>query len=99
MEKQTEADKIIAEAESQLTDAEETLTPRERVQEIEPPPKLCSFENWREVILRFFPDLLFPAELVLSIVAQILIRDITNPFALVLVDVPSAGKTIVINFF
>jgi len=35
----------------------------------------------------------------LSIISQILIKEISNPFALVLVDVPSSGKTIAINFF
>jgi hypothetical protein len=38
-------------------------------------------------------------EAALAVVAQFIIKDITNPFALVLVDVPSSGKTITINFF
>src|SRR3989338_6632121 len=46
-----------------------------------------------------FPDLLFASGVALSVGAQFLIKDITNPFALVLVDVPSSGKTICINFF
>jgi hypothetical protein len=32
-------------------------------------------------------------------VAQLLLNDISNPFALVLVDVPSSTKTITLNFF
>ena len=63
------------------------------------PAREINFEDWRNVILKNFPDLLFPAEMGLSIVAQLLIKEITNPFSLVLVDVPSAGKTIAINFF
>lgn len=58
-----------------------------------------NFTQWQETIKQNFPELLLSAEVGLSIIAQILIKDITNPFALVLVDVPSAGKTIAINFF
>ena len=71
----------------------------ERIKKIEKPEREISFVEWRETIQENFPDLLFPAEIGLSIISQILIKDITNPFALVLIDVPSAGKTIVINFF
>jgi hypothetical protein len=70
-----------------------------RIAVIQPPDKACSYDEWQAVIKANFPDLLFSAELCLSIVSQILITDITNPFALVLVDVPSAGKTITLNFF
>lgn len=66
---------------------------------VTPPEVLVDINTWRDIIKANFPDLLFPAEVCLSVVSQILIRDITNPFALVLVDVPSAGKTITINFF
>ena len=61
--------------------------------------KPTSFEEWQTSIKENFPDLLFSAEIGLSIISQILIKEITNPFALVLVDVPSSGKTICINFF
>ncbi len=71
----------------------------ERIKEVEKPKEEISFVKWGETIKNNFPDLLFPAEVGLSIIAQILIKDITNPFALVLVDVPSSGKTITINFF
>ncbi len=71
----------------------------ERVKKIESLEKEVGFGEWRETIKANFPELLFPAEVGLSIVSQILIKEITNPFALVLVDVPSAGKTITINFF
>ncbi len=77
----------------------EITSPPKRVAEVKPPEKETTFEEWREVIQNNFPELLFPAEVSLSIIAQILIKEITNPFALVLVDVPSAGKTITINFF
>lgn len=55
--------------------------------------------EWRNIVKDNFPDLVFPAEIGLSVVAQLLIRDIKNPFALVYVDVPSSGKTITLNFF
>ncbi len=54
--------------------------------------------QWRETVRANFPELLFPAEMCLSALCQLLIKDITNPFALVLVDVPSSGKTITVNF-
>jgi len=71
----------------------------ERVRKIESIEKEVGFDEWCDTIKSNFPELLFPAEVGLSIIAQILIKDITNPFALVLVDVPSSGKTITINFF
>lgn len=70
-----------------------------RILTIPAPVEPITFNEWRSVITENFPDLLFASEIGLSIIAQILIKDITNPFALVLVDVPSAGKTITINFF
>ncbi len=73
--------------------------PIERVRKVEKPSKEVSFEEWRRIIKENFPDFVFPAEVAISVVAQILITEITNPFALVLVDVPSSGKTITINFF
>ncbi|MDD5055017.1 MAG: toprim domain-containing protein [Candidatus Peribacteraceae bacterium] len=63
------------------------------------PRKARTFAEWRGVIEKNFPDLLSAAEAMLSVTCQLLLKDITNCFALVLVDVPSAGKTIVINCF
>ena len=71
----------------------------ERIKKIEKFDKEVNFTDWQKTIKNNFPELLFPSEYGLSIMAQILIKDITNPFALVLVDVPSSGKTISINFF
>ena len=73
--------------------------PRARIAKCPPPTRQVSFDEWKEVISWNFPDLLFSSEVALSTVSQFLIKDITNPFALVLVDVPSSGKTIEINFF
>jgi len=70
-----------------------------RIIEVDKPQKEVDFEQWRQTIEEYFPDLVFPAEIGLSILAQILIPEITNPFSVVFVDVPSAGKTIAINFF
>lgn len=61
--------------------------------------KKIEIDEWRNIIFNNFPELLIPAEVGLSIVSQLLIKDIKNPFALVYVDVPSSGKTIVLNFF
>src|SRR3989344_6689571 len=70
-----------------------------RVVKVKRPDHEVSFESWRDTIKKNFPEMVFPAEVAASVVAQLLITEITNPFALVLVDVPSSGKTITINFF
>src|SRR5262249_39115813 len=54
--------------------------------------------EWRTVIGENFPTYLKPAEVCLSVQAQLLLNDVSNPFALALVDVPSSGKTIILNF-
>lgn len=56
-------------------------------------------DQWRRGIESNFPDLRRAAETCLSVVCQLLIHEITNPFALVLIDAPSSGKTIVIDMF
>jgi len=63
------------------------------------PKTPIGIKEWRGIIGDNFPELLFPAEAGLSVIAQLLIEDIKNPFALVYVDVPSSGKTITLNFF
>ncbi len=74
-------------------------SPRQRIAKLEKPSQKITFEEWRQVIQSNYPDLTFAAEVGLSIITQILIKDITNPFALIYVDAPSSGKTLVINFF
>lgn len=71
----------------------------ERIKKIAKPEREINFDEWQGIIKNNFPELLFASEVGLAIISQILIKEITNPFALVLVDVPSAGKTITINFF
>lgn len=58
-----------------------------------------SHQKWSKIIWENFPELSRAAELCLSVLCQLKINDIKNPFALVLVDVPSSGKTITLNFF
>ena len=70
-----------------------------RVARVEPPETPTTIVELREVIAKNFPALTRPAEISLSIVAQLLFNDVKNPFALAVVDVPSAGKTILLNFF
>lgn len=70
-----------------------------RIKKVEQPARVVSFEEWRKIINENFPDLLLASEIGISTISQLLIKDITNPFAVVLVDVPAAGKTIAINFF
>mgnify|MGYP001594094635 CR=1 FL=1 len=73
--------------------------PRVRIAKCPTPEKPVTFDEWVSTVNTNFPDLRFAAETALSTLSQFLIKDITNPFALVLVDVPSSGKTIAINFF
>ena len=58
-----------------------------------------NIEQWRSKVKRMFPEYVVPAEVALSVVHQLCIADITNPFGLVFIDVPSSGKTTVLNFF
>ena len=73
--------------------------PHKRVAECPLPDKEITYEEWAQVIHDNFPDLLPAAKTALSAITQLLVTDVVNPFALVLVDVPSSGKTIAINFF
>lgn len=71
----------------------------DRIKPIKRPFRPTTFEEWKYVIEKNFPELMFPAELCASIVSQILVHEIANPFAMVLIGVPSGGKTICLNFF
>ena len=82
------------------TEAKPTLPiEARRIAKLDAPDKPVTFDQWRNVIAANFPTLARPAEVCLSVVAQLLINDVSNPFALALVDVPSSGKTITLNFF
>jgi 5S rRNA maturation endonuclease (ribonuclease M5) len=70
-----------------------------RVAKVEPPETPVTITQWRDEIRRNFPSLARPAEICLSVEAQLLLNDVVNPFALALVDVPASGKTITLNFF
>jgi hypothetical protein len=85
--------------EKEIKKIEQEKQKDQRVKKFAKPEREVNFEQWQETIKSNFPELLFAGEVGLAIIAQILIKEITNPFALVLVDVPSAGKTITINFF
>lgn len=66
---------------------------------VRPPDQAVSYEEWHDVIAARFPSLVIAAEAGMSLLAQLLIRDITNCGAIVLIDAPSSGKTIALNFF
>ena len=70
-----------------------------RVAKIEPPQTRTTIVQWREVMSENFPTLARYAEICASVEAQLLLNDVTNPFALGLIDAPSAGKTILLNIF
>ena len=83
-----------------LNTAANTAPPQSpRVAKLQAPADAVTFEQWRNTIAGSFPTFVRPAEVCLSVVAQLLINDVSNPFALALVDVPSSGKTITLNFF
>ena len=63
------------------------------------PKSPVPYDEWVRTVKGNFPEFAVVAEACLSTVTQLLIKDITNCFALVIVDVPSSGKTITINFF
>lgn len=96
----TEFKKLIKPLEADLPQKENSIdADRPRVARIAMPEHPLDAAGWRNVILNNFPSLLVSAELAMSTVCQILIEEIANPCAIILVDAPSAGKTIVINFF
>ncbi len=65
-----------------------------------PPPEVeMTIQEWRKIVGALFPDCMSAGEVGIAVVSQLLIKDIRNPFGLVYVDVPSAGKTITLNFF
>jgi hypothetical protein len=65
-----------------------------------PPPETATdFQMWSEIINKNFPACVTAAEACAATMAQLLINDITNPFALALVDAPASAKTITLNFF
>ncbi|TSC58396.1 MAG: Uncharacterized protein Greene041619_620 [Candidatus Peregrinibacteria bacterium Greene0416_19] len=78
-----------------LPSAEPTFS----VAKVPEPSKATTFEEWHATIKQNFPELATAVEVSMSVVTQLLIRDVTNCFALVLVDSPAAGKTIAINIF
>jgi len=66
---------------------------------IDEPETQLDFKDWQTVISVNFPVYARPAEICASVIVQLLLNDVSNPFALALVDVPSSGKTITLNFF
>lgn len=73
--------------------------PEQRPLRVEPPEREIDFLEWQATIAANFPAFVRAAEVCASVVAQLLLNDVANPFALALVDVPSSGKTITLNFF
>jgi predicted transcriptional regulator len=56
-------------------------------------------EKWRKIIKEHFPDLLEGAEVIASVFCELLIKDITKPLWMIVIDVWGSGKTILVNFF
>ncbi len=83
----------------ELAQAVSRFDAKTRIKRVEKVENEVSFEEWKSAVTQHFPDCAFAAETGLAVISQLLIKDVTNPFALVLVDVPSSGKTITTNFF
>lgn len=58
-----------------------------------------NYQEWKKVIEKNFPEVVFPAEACMSAVAQLWFEDIELPCALVLVGRPADYKTTVLDFF
>ncbi|MBU0976355.1 hypothetical protein KJ918_06150 [Patescibacteria group bacterium] len=61
--------------------------------------RVDSIGKVRDVITTNFPSLWSPVETCLSVVSQLRIQDISHPFSLVLIGMPSSSKTTVLSFF
>ncbi len=71
----------------------------ERYASLPAPNGQVDIHAWRKTANLNFPECMVAGEVGVAVLAQLLIKDVRNPFGLVYVDVPSAGKTITLNFF
>ena len=86
--------------EEEFEDEDEDVKPGVReIPKLKKPDQHITKEQWDKVIKANFPDLWPVAEIVLAGITQLLIKDIVNPFGLILVDKPASGKTLTLNFF
>lgn len=69
------------------------------IAEVSRPIEDVTYEQWMAKVKELFPALASATECCASVIAQLLVQDTTNCFGLILVDVPSSGKTICLNFF
>ena len=56
-----------------------------------------NIEEWRKGIEKYFPDYVFATEVALSVMAQLLIKDISNPLGVIFVGNSSSGKSTVLD--
>jgi hypothetical protein len=59
---------------------------------VESPAAPTDFKEWQTVISANFLAYARPAEICASVVVQLLLNDVANPFALALVDVPQVAR-------
>lgn len=69
------------------------------VHKVTPPEHPLDLEGWKKEIGEQFPEYVHAAEVCLSVLCQLVVQDVRNPFPLVVVDRASSGKTILLNFF
>jgi hypothetical protein len=89
----------LEEALSQQDEEDDDEEKRPRIALLPPPKETVTLAQWRATIDKNFPTLRRPAEVCLCVEVQMQLNDVHNPFALAVVDVPSSGKTIILNFF
>lgn len=58
-----------------------------------------NIQEWKKTIKKHFPNLVEAAITGASVICQLFIEDISNPFGLIFIDTSGAGKTISVNFF
>ncbi len=73
--------------------------PRPKFAKLTCPVEPIEIDTWKQVVKGHFPKLIDTAEICASVVAQLLLKDVYNPFSLFITDRPGSGKTICINFF
>lgn len=94
-----ELDQLDAEEDFELIASEDITIGERGITKLKEPSRQISKEKWDKTIKSNFPDLHPIADVILGGIGQLLIKDVVNPFGLILVDDSASGKTLALNFF